>query len=73
MSVPDAPAVMTYFEFIKDCVDAAKEVVPSRCSWGMFVSLGIQGPIYSEVYTDLAIDPGGFLGRVSAPDPELYT
>ena len=38
MSVPDAPEGMSYVEFIKDRIDAAKTVEPSRCSWGMMLS-----------------------------------
>ena len=33
MNVSGAPAGMTYFEFMKDRVNAAKEVEPSRCGW----------------------------------------
>lgn len=73
MDVPGAPAAMTYFEFMKDRVDAAKEVEPSRCGWGMFISLGILGPIYSAVYTDVAVHPGDFLDRVTASDPDIPT
>lgn len=73
MDVPGAPAEMTYFEFMKDRVDAAKEVEPSRCGWGMFISLGILGPIYSAVYTDVAVHPGGYLDRVTAPDQDIPT
>lgn len=47
MTVPDAPQGMTYVEFIKDRIDAAKTVEPSRCGWGMMFSLATLGPIYS--------------------------
>lgn len=73
MDVPGAPAGITYFDFMKDRVEAEKVVEPSQCGWGMFVSLGVLGPIYSAVYTDIAIHPGGFLDRVSAPDPDIPT
>ncbi len=73
MNVLGAPAGMSYFEFMRDRVDAAKMVEPSRCGWGMFVSLGILGPIYSAVYTDVAVNPGGFLDRVTAPDKDIPT
>jgi len=49
MNVPGAPAGITYFEFMKDRVEAAKVVEPSQCGWGMFVSIGVLGPIYSAV------------------------
>lgn len=71
MSVPQAPSGMTYFEFIQDRVDAAKVVKPARCGWGMFLSLVTIGPIYSVVYTDVAIQPDGFLAKVTAPDPDI--
>jgi hypothetical protein len=71
MSVPQAPKGMTYFEFIQDRVDAAKVVKPARCGWGMFLSLATLGPIYSIVYTDVAIHPDGFLAKVTAPDPDI--
>jgi hypothetical protein len=71
MSVPQVPKGMTYWEFISDRIDAAKTVQPSRCGWGMFLSLGVLGPIYSVVYTDVAIHPNGFLAKVTAPDPDI--
>jgi len=49
MAVADAPEGMTYVEFIKDRIDAAKTVEPSRCGWGMMLSLATLGPIYSVV------------------------
>jgi hypothetical protein len=52
-------------------LDAAKTVQPSRCGWGMFLSLGILEPIYSVVYTNIAIGPDGFLAKVTAPDPDI--
>jgi hypothetical protein len=73
MDVLGAPAEMTYFEFMRDRVGAAKEVEPSRCGWGMFISFGILGPIYSAIYTEVAVHPGGFLDRVTAPDPDIPT
>ena len=71
MSVAGAPKGMTYVEFIQDRVEAAKTVEPSRCGWGMMLSLAALGPIYSVVYTEVAIHPGGFLDQVTAPDPDI--
>ncbi len=71
MSIPQAPKGMTYFEFIQDRVEAAKVVKPARCGWGMFVSLATLGPVYSIVYTDVAVHPEGFLAKVTAPDPDI--
>jgi hypothetical protein len=71
MSVPQAPKGMSYFEFIHDRVEAAKIVQPARCGWGMFLSLATIGPIYSVVYTGVALDPDGFLSKVTAPDPDI--
>jgi hypothetical protein len=73
MSVAGAPKGMTYVEFIQDRLEAAKTVEPSRCGWGMMLSLAVLGPIYSVVYTDVAIHPGGFLDQVTAPDPDIPT
>ena len=71
MAVPQAPKGMTYFEFINDRIDAAKKVKPSQCGWGMLLSLATLGPIYSIVYTEKGIHPGGFIARVTANDPDV--
>ena len=71
LSVSEAPRGMTYFEFMQDRVEAAKELEPARCGVGMFLSLAVLGPIYSVVYTDVAINPDGFLAKVTAPDPDI--
>ncbi|HBG75201.1 MAG: hypothetical protein A2X25_12875 [Chloroflexi bacterium GWB2_49_20] len=71
MAVTGVPQGMTYVEFIQDRLDAAKTVQPSRCGWGMMLSLVALGPIYSGVYTEVAIHPGGFLDKVTAPDPDI--
>lgn len=71
MSVPQVPKGMSYFEFIQDRVEAAKVVQPARCGWGMFLSLATLGPIYSVVYTDVALHPDGFWAKVTAPDPDI--
>lgn len=71
MAIPDAPVGMTYVEFIQDRINAAKTVNPSRCGWGMMSSLVVLGPIYSVVYTDVAIHPDGQLAKVTASDPDI--
>lgn len=71
MTVPGAPAGMTYAEFMADRIDAAKTVKPSQCGWGMMLSLATLGPIYSVVYTEVAIDPNGALAKMTAPDPNI--
>jgi len=73
MAAAGAPKGMTYAEFIQDRLDAAKTVKPSQCGWGMMLSLSVLGPIYSVVYTEVAIHPGGFLRKVTAPDPDIPT
>ena len=73
MSVAGAPKGMTYVEFIQDRLDAAQTVSPSRCGWGMMLSLAALGTIYSVVYTDVAIHPDGFLDKITAPDPDIPT
>lgn len=71
MSVTGAPERMTYVEFMKDRIDAAKTVEPSRCGWGMMLSLATLGPIYSVVYTVVAINPDSILAMGVAPDPDI--
>jgi hypothetical protein len=71
MSVSDAPQGMTYFEFIQDRIDAAKTVEPSRCGWGMLLSLATLGPIYSVVYTVVAINPESTLAKMTSSDPDI--
>jgi len=71
MNVPQAPKGMSYWQFMADRLDAAKTVQPSRCGWGMFLSLAALGPIYSVVYTSVGVNPEGFLAKVTAPDPDI--
>jgi hypothetical protein len=71
MQIPQVPKGMTYREFISDRIEAAKVVEPARCGWGMFLSLAALAPIYSIVYTDVALHPHGFLAKVTAPDPDI--
>lgn len=71
MVVPEAPEGMTYFEFMQDRIDAAKTVEPSRCGWGMMLSLATLGPIYSVVYTAVAINPDSALAKMTASDPDI--
>ncbi len=71
MAVSEAPKGMTYSQFIQDRIEAAKVVQPSRCGWGMFLSLAVLGLIYSVVYTAVGIDPDGFLAHRTAPDPDI--
>ena len=71
MSVAGAPQGMTYIEFMNDRIDAAKTVEPSRCGWGMMLSLAVLGPIYSVVYTVVAINPEGILAKMTAPDSDI--
>jgi hypothetical protein len=71
MIVQDAPKGMTYVEFMKDRINAAKTVEPSRCGWGMMLSLTTLGPIYSVVYTAVAINPDCTLAKMTASDPDI--
>ncbi|MFA5837336.1 MAG: hypothetical protein WC837_10315 [Bellilinea sp.] len=71
MSVTQAPEGMTYWQFMADRLDAAKSVQPSRCGWGMMLSLAAIGPIYSVVYTSVGINPEGSLAKVTAPDSDI--
>jgi len=71
MQVPQAPKGMTYFKFIANRIDAANTVEPSRCGWGMMLSLAVPGPVYLFVYTEVGIHPVGFLARGTAPDPDI--
>lgn len=71
MKVKEAPDGMTYFQFIADRIDAARTVKPARCGWGMMTFLAVMGPIYSVVYTETAIHPDGFIGRITAQDSNI--
>lgn len=71
MSIPGAPEGVTYVEFMQDRIDSAKTVEPSRCGWGMMLSLTVLGPIYSVVYTTVAINPDGTLAKMTASDPDI--
>ena len=71
MLVVGAPKGMTYVEFMEDRIDAAKTVEPSRYGWGMMLSLAALGPIYSVVYTAVAIHPDGTLAKMTASDPDI--
>jgi hypothetical protein len=62
---------MTYIEFMADRIDAAKTVKPSQCGWGMMLSLAALGPIYSVVYTTVAVNPDSALAKGTAPDPDI--
>ena len=39
----------------------------------MMLSLAVLGPVYSVIYTHVAIHPGGFHDKVTAPDPDIPT
>ncbi len=71
MSVDQAPKGMTYFEFMSDRFQAAQSIKPSRCGWGMMLSLAALGPVYSLGYTWVAIHPDGFLAKVTVPDADI--
>lgn len=71
MNVPEAPKGMTYFQFIADRVDAAKTVKPGRCGWGTFIFLGVLGPVYSIVYTEVGVHPNGWIAKGVAPDADI--
>lgn len=71
MHLPQVPAGMTYWQFMVDRLDAAKEIEPKRCGVGRLVTFGILAPVYSLVYTDIGLHPNGFLDRVSQDDPNI--
>jgi len=73
MEVTGAPQDMTYVEFFQDRMDAAKTIQPSQCGWGMMLSLAALGPIYSVVYTSVAVNPDGQLAKMTGPDPNIPT
>jgi hypothetical protein len=66
MSLPQVPDRMSYWQFMGDRLEAAKEVKPARCGIGMFSFLVLVGPFYSALYTY-----DSFLARVSQPDPSI--
>jgi len=71
MAVTGVPQGMTYVEFILDRLDAARTITPSQCGWGMMLSLAALVPIYSIVYTSVAINPDGQLAKMTASDPDI--
>lgn len=71
MQVAQVPADMTYWQFMADRLDAAQEVEPKRCGAGRLITFGILAPVYSLVYTDVGLHPGGFLDRVSQDDQNI--
>lgn len=73
MQVAQLPAGMTYWQFMSDRLEAAQEVEPQHCGVGRLVTFGVLAPVYSVVYTDVGLHPGGFLDRVSQNDPNIPT
>ena len=71
MSLPQVPAGISYWQFMRDRLEAANEVKPARCGIGMFSFLVLVGPFYSVLYTYVGIHPVSFLARVSQPDPSI--
>lgn len=71
MSLSQVPAGMTYWQFMADRIEAAKEVNPARCGYGMFSFLAVVGPFYSVLYTYVGIHPDSFLARVTQPDSSI--
>jgi hypothetical protein len=71
MSVPGAPAGITYWQFMADRIEAAKEIKPARCGYGMFSFLILVGPFYSGLYTYVGIRPDSFLARVTQRDSSI--
>ncbi len=73
MHISQVPAGMTYWEFLSDRLDAAREVEPARCGVGRLVTFAFLAPVYSAIYTDIGLHPGGFLDRVSQDDANIPT
>lgn len=71
MQVSQVPAGMTYWQFMADRLDAAQEVEPRRCGVGRLVTFVVLAPVYSVVYTNVGLHPGGFLDRVSQGDQNI--
>jgi hypothetical protein len=57
--------------FMADRFDAAKTVKPVRCGTGMIGSLFALGPFYVALCTHVALNPQGFLAKVTALDPDM--
>lgn len=71
MELPEAPAHMTYFEFIQDRLDAAHEIQPAHCGVGKLTFFVLVTPFYSVLYTWVGIHPEGFIARVTARDASI--
>lgn len=73
MSIPQAPAGITYWQFMADRLQAAREVRPARCGPGMFSFFLAAGPLYSAVYTYVGMRPESTLARHTQPDSNIPT
>jgi hypothetical protein len=73
MSISQVPSGMTYWEFIQDRLDAAKEVQPARCGTGKLTFFAVMTPFYSALYTYVGIHPDGFLAKVTMHDGNIPT
>jgi hypothetical protein len=73
MSISQVPAGMTYWEFMQDRLDAAKDVQPARCGTGIITFFAIMAPIYSVLYTHVGIHPDSFLARMTMHDGNIPT
>jgi hypothetical protein len=73
MSIPQVPAGISYWEFMQDRLDAAKEVEPARCGTGKLVFFVAVTPFYSALYTYVGIHPDGFLAKVTMRDSNIPT
>lgn len=71
MSISQVPAGMTYWEFMQDRLDAAKEVQPARCGTGKLTFFAVMTPFYSVLYTYVGIHPNGFLAKVTTQDGNI--
>jgi hypothetical protein len=73
MTVAQVPAGITYWEFIQDRLDAAKEVQPARCGTGKLTFFAVMTPFYSVLYTHVGIHPDSFLAKVTMHDGNIPT
>lgn len=73
MSISQVQSRMTYWEFIQDRLDAAKEVQPARCGTGKLTFFAVMTPFYSALYTYVGIHPEGFLAKVTMHDSNIPT
>jgi hypothetical protein len=70
-ATPPLPEGITYWEFMADRIEAAREVKPQRCGVSTFAFFLAITPFYSVVYTIGGMRPESAMGRGIQPDASI--